>query len=121
MRESEVLEAQNVDLKTQMKNLEEEFKYLKEMWQAHQLECKNMSLLGNNGTREHHHQQQQQHQQHHQNNNLCLNSNNNNGNIGMPELEALKDTNNNKHLNNLDLQLPSLTPLINCNVSFDFY
>lgn len=114
MREAEVLEAQNVDLKSQMKNLEEEFKYLKEMWQAHQLECKNMALLGNNGTREN-----QQQQQHHQNNNLCLNINN--SNIGLSELEALKDTNNNKHLNNLDLQLPSLTPLINCNVSFDFY
>lgn len=127
MRESEVLEAQNVDLKTQMKSLEEEFKYLKEMWQAHQNECKNMSLLGNNGSRENHHHQHhsQQQQQHHQNN-LCHNNNNNNNHNGnlslvMPELETLKDTNNNKHLNNLDLQLPSLTPLINCNVSFDFY
>ena len=107
-----MLEAQNVDLKAQMKSLEEEFKYLKEMWQAHQNECKNMALLGNNGSRENH-------QQHHQNN-LCHN-NNNNLSLIMPELETLKDTNNNKHLNNLDLQLPSLTPLINCNVSFDFY
>lgn len=116
MRESEVLEAQNVDLKTQLKGLEEELKYLQEMWQAHQSECKNMTLIGSNGSRDHHHQQQQ-HQQHNNNNqnNMC--------NISeLSELEeAIKDTNNNKHLNNLDLQLPSLTPLINCNVSFDFY
>lgn len=114
MRESEVLEQQNVDLKTQLKNMEEELKYLTEMWQAHQLECKNMALLGNNNSVRHHQQQQQQHQ----NNHHC----NTNGNLPiMSELEAIKDTNNNKHLNNQDLQLPSLTPLINCNVSFDFY
>lgn len=116
MRESEVLEQQNVDLKTQLKNLEEEMKYLTEMWQAHQLECTNMSLFENKNAARH---QQQQHQQHHhQNNHHC----NNNGNLNlMNELEAIKDTNNNKHMNNQDLQLPSLTPLINCNVSFDFY
>lgn len=112
MRESEVLEQQNVDLKTQLKNMEEEFKYLTEMWQAHQLECKNMSLLGNNNGARH-----QQHHHQNQNNRHCNNSNL----ILMNELESIKDTNNNKHLNNQDLQLPSLTPLINCNVSFDFY
>lgn len=105
MRESETLESQNVDLKTQLKNLEEEYKYLTDMWQAHQLECKNLALLGNTTTNRE------------QNNNS-----NNDGCIGnhLDELEAIKDTNNNKHLNHHD-QLPSLTPLINCNVSFDFY
>lgn len=112
MRESEVLEQQNVDLKTQLKSLEEDFKYLTDMWQAHQVECKNMSLLSNN--RHHQHQQQQHHLQ---NNHHC----NNSQQALMNEIEAIKDTNNNKNLHNLDLQLPSLTPLINCNVSFDFY
>lgn len=101
MRESETLEAQNVDLKTQLKNLEEEYKYLSEMWQSHQLECKSLAMMGTNC--EH-------------------NNNNSNETLGslMDELETIKDTNNNKHLHALD-QLPQLTPLINCNVSFDFY
>lgn len=99
MRESETLEAQNVELKTQLKSLEEEYKYLTDMWQAHQLECKNVSLLGSTTTREP--------------DDGCLEA--------LRELDAaLKDTNNNKHLNDQS-QLPSLTPLINCNVSFDFY
>jgi activating transcription factor 3 len=101
MRESETLEAQNVDLKTQLKNLEEEFKYLQEMWQAHQMECKNMLLLGTQDDQE----------------NNC----NSIDNLLNEHHEALKDTNNNKHLNQDQSQLPSLTPLINCNVSFDFY
>ncbi|KAG5674123.1 hypothetical protein PVAND_004108 [Polypedilum vanderplanki] len=108
MRESETLEAQNVDLKTQLKSLEEEYKYLSDMWQSHQLECKSMALLGTTTTT------------HEQNNNS-------NANIAslIDEIEMIKDTNNNKHLNNnqdqISQQLPSLTPLINCNVSFDFY
>ncbi|CRK89401.1 CLUMA_CG003151, isoform A [Clunio marinus] len=96
MRESETLEAQNVDIKAQLKDLREQYQYLTEMWQAHQMECKNPGLLGNS------------HEQ------------NNNGNsidIQFNEQENIKDTNNNKHLQ----ELPSLTPLINCNLSFDFY
>jgi predicted nuclease with TOPRIM domain len=107
MRESETLETQNVDLKAQLKNLEEEYKYLNEMWQSHQLECKSMALLGAQP---------------------CLNNEtncNSNGSIAslIDEIEMIKDTNNNKHYHNQDQnsQLPSLTPLINCNVSFDFY
>ncbi|CAG9809980.1 unnamed protein product [Chironomus riparius] len=102
MRESETLEAQNVELKTQLKSLEEEYKYLTDMWQAHQHECKNLSLLGSVTNRN--------------TNNIC------DGSLDpLSELDAaLKDTNNNKHLNDQS-QLPSLTPLINCNVSFDFY
>lgn len=94
MRESETLEAQNVDIKSQLKDLKEQYQYLTEMWQAHQLECKNSGLNG--------------HQDHH--NNIMGNPFN--------EHEPIKDTNNNKHLQD---QLPSLTPLINCNLSFDFY
>lgn len=102
MRESETLESQNVELKTQLKNLEEEYKYLTEMWQAHQLECKNLALLGSTGTTRE-----------------TTNGLNDCSLDALSELDAaLKDTNNNKHLND---QLPSLTPLINCNVSFDFY
>ncbi|XP_070491177.1 activating transcription factor 3-like isoform X2 [Chironomus tepperi] len=102
MRESETLEAQNVELKTQLKSLEEEYKYLTDMWQAHQHECKNLALLGSVTNRN--------------TNNIC------DGSLdALSELDAaLKDTNNNKHLNDQS-QLPSLTPLINCNVSFDFY
>lgn len=102
MRESETLEAQNVDIKAQLKDLREQCQYLTEMWQAHQMECKNPGLFGNQE----------------QNNN---NNNNNNGSIGnnqFIEQDMIKDTNNNKHLQD---QLPSLTPLINCNLSFDFY
>lgn len=100
MRESETLEAQNVDIKTQLKDLREQCRYLTEMWQAHQMECKNPGLIC--------HQEQ--------NNN---NSINNNSSIGNQfEHEAIKDNNNNKHHQD---QLPSLTPLINCNLSFDFY
>jgi hypothetical protein len=99
MRESETLEAQNVDIKTQLKDLREQYAYLTEMWQAHQMECKNPGLSGN-------------HEQNH--------NNNNGNNIGnqFNDQETIKDTNNNKHLQD---QLPSLTPLINCNLSFDFY
>lgn len=115
MRESETLESQNVDLKTQLKGLEEEYKYLTDMWQAHQQECKNMVMVNttNNNTTTNSNREQ--------NNNS--NSNNNVLNIMgncLNELEAIKDTNNNKHLIQ-EPQLPSLTPLINCNVSFDFY
>jgi len=99
MRESETLEAQNVDIKAQLKDLREQYQYLTDMWNSHQLECKNPGLIGN-GNQE-------------QNNN----SNNSIGNQFI-EQETLKDTNNNKHLQD---QLPSLTPLINCNLSFDFY
>lgn len=105
MRESETLESQNVELKTQLKSLEEEYKYLTDMWQAHQLDCKNLSILGTTTTNNRH------------TGHLGLND----GSLdALSELDAaLKDTNNNKHLN--QDQLPSLTPLINCNVSFDFY
>lgn len=96
MRESEQLESQNVDLKTQLKDLEEQYRYLTEMWRGHQMECKNPQLL--NGHREQ--------------------NNNNNSSMQNQCTNTLKDTNNNKHLNQ---ELPSLTPLINCNVSFDFY
>jgi hypothetical protein len=96
MRESETLEAQNVDIKSQLKDLREQYQYLTEMWQAHQMECKNPGLNGN----------------HEQNNNgNCIGNH-------FSERESIKDTNNNKHLQD---QLPSLTPLINCNLSFDFY
>lgn len=97
MRESETLEAQNVDLKSQLKDLREQYAYLTEMWQSHQMECKNPGISSN---------QEQNH--------------NNNSSIGnqFNEQETIKDTNNNKHLQE---QLPSLTPLINCNLSFDFY
>lgn len=100
MRESETLEAQNVDIKAQLKDLREQCQYLTEMWQAHQMECKNPGLFGNN-------------QEQNNNNNI-------NGSIGnqFMEQDTIKDTNNNKHLQD---QLPSLTPLINCNLSFDFY
>lgn len=96
MRESETLEAQNVDIKTQLKDLREQYQYLTEMWQAHQMECKNPGLMGG------------------------PESNNNANSIGshFGEQDTIKDTNNNKHLQD---QLPSLTPLINCNLSFDFY
>lgn len=100
MRESETLEAQNVDIKAQLKDLREQYQYLTEMWQAHQLECKNSGLIGNQE----------------QNNNTS--NNNNSIENQFLEQETLKDTNNNKHLQD---QLPSLTPLINCNLSFDFY
>lgn len=93
MRESETLEAQNVDIKAQLKDLREQYSYLTEMWQAHQIECKL------NGNQEH-------------------NGNINNNSNQFMEQETIKDTNNNKHLQD---QLPSLTPLINCNLSFDFY
>lgn len=99
MRESETLEAQNVDIKAQLKDLREQYQYLTDMWNSHQLECKNSGLIGNGNPE--------------QNNN----SNNSIGNQFI-EQETLKDTNNNKHLQD---QLPSLTPLINCNLSFDFY
>lgn len=96
MRESETLEAQNVDIKAQLKDLREQYRYLTEMWQAHQMECKNLGLI--NGNQE---------------------QNNNNISIGNHFEQEIKDTNNNKH-HHQD-QLPSLTPLINCNLSFDFY
>lgn len=98
MRESETLEAQNVDIKSQLKDLREQYRCLTEMWQAHQNECKNHHLMGNE-------------QNHNSNNNNCLVDQ-------YTEQETIKDTNNNKHLQD---QLPSLTPLINCNLSFDFY
>lgn len=98
MRESETLEAQNVDIKSQLKGLREQYRCLTEMWQAHQNECKNLHLMGNE-----------------QNNNSL----NNNCHVDQyTEQETIKDTNNNKHLQD---HLPSLTPLINCNLSFDFY
>lgn len=97
MRESETLEAQNVDIKTQLKDLREQYAYLTDMWQAHQMECKNPGLAGNQ-------------EQNHGNNNSIGNQFN--------DQETLKDTNNNKQFQD---QLPSLTPLINCNLSFDFY
>lgn len=99
MRESETLESQNVDIKSQLKDLQEQCQYLTEMWQAHQLECKNPGLNG------------------HQNNQNNHNNGNNIGNL-YSDQDTIKDTNNNKHLQD---QLPSLTPLINCNLSFDFY
>lgn len=100
MRESETLEAQNVDIKAQLKDLREQYQYLTEMWQAHQMECtKNTILIGN----------QEQNNNHNHNNSI---------ENQFIEQETLKDTNNNKHLQD---QLPSLTPLINCNLSFDFY
>lgn len=103
MRESETLEAQNVELKTQLKSLEDEYKYLTDMWQAHQLECKNLAIIEMT-TQE--------------TNNRIHDANSNH----LSELNAaLKDANNNKHLNQDQNQLPSLTPLINCNMSFDFY
>lgn len=97
MRESETLESQNVDLKAQLKDLREQYTYLTGMWQSHQMECKHPGISGNN-------------EQNHSNNNSIGNQYN--------DQETLKDTNNNKHLQE---QLPSLTPLINCNLSFDFY
>ena len=99
MRESETLEAQNVDIKSQLKDLREQYRYLTEMWQAHQLECKNMGLGGNQ-------------EQNNNSNNNCISDS------FLEQHETIKDTNNNKHLQD---QLPSLTPLINCNLSFDFY
>lgn len=105
MRESETLEAQNVDIKSQLKDLREQLQYLTEMWQAHQLECKNTGLMSN---------------QPDSNDHSNSNNNNNGHSIGnhFSDHETIKDTNNNKHLQD---QLPSLTPLINCNLSFDFY
>lgn len=97
MRESETLEQQNVDLKTQLADLRKEYTGLMEMWQLHQMECKNSVISGNQD-------------QNHSNNDSIGNQFN--------EQETIKDTNNNKHLQE---QLPSLTPLINCNLSFDFY
>lgn len=97
MRESETLEAQNVDLNTQVAELRKEYASLMEMWQLHQMECKNPAITGNQD-------------QNHSNNNRIGNQ--------FSEQETIKDTNNNKHLQE---QLPSLTPLINCNLSFDFY
>lgn len=101
MRESETLEAQNVDIKAQLKDLREQYRYLTEMWQAHQMECKNPGLASGGN--------QEQNNNSHANN--CL------GNQYI-EQDTIKDSNNNKHLQD---QLPSLTPLINCNLSFDFY
>lgn len=96
MRESETLEAQNIDIKTQLKDLREQYQYLTEMWQAHQMECKHPGLIGNQEQNNNGHSIESQFNEH----------------------ETIKDTNNNKHLQD---QLPSLTPLINCNLSFDFY
>jgi len=120
MRESETLESQNVDLKTELKKMEEMYHYLTELWRNHQMECKN----GNNGNNGNNNNNNGNPMNREQNNNN--NSNSEMGltlNCGLRNDEAtIKDSNNNKHLMSQELsQLPSLTPLINCNVSFDSF
>jgi hypothetical protein len=101
MRESESLETQNVDLKSQLKDLREQQRYLDNMWQAHQLECnlrkQDLSSTTLN-TRESSDLQQIANRQ-----------------------NKSKDNNNNKQNLDISNQLPSFSPLINCNLSFDYY
>lgn len=98
MRESESLETQNVDLKNQLKDLREQQRYLESMWQAHQLECnlrKQDIVSSSRGSND---------------NQQTANRQN-----------KSKDSNNNKQTLDTSNQLPSFSPLINCNLSFDFY
>lgn len=101
MRESESLETQNVELKNQLKDLREQQRYLDEMWQAHQLECslRKHDLVSTS----------------------TLNPLVTNGNQHGSRQAKSKDNNNNKQNLNVTNQLPSFSPLINCNLSFDYY
>lgn len=102
MKESESLEAQNVELKNQLKDLREQQRYLDEMWQSHQLECslKKHDMVSASTL-----------------NSIVSNSIQQVGN----RQSKSKDSNNNKQNFNVSNQLPSFSPLINCNLSFDYY
>lgn len=100
MKESDSLEQQNIDLKSQLKDLKEEYQYLTDMWQSHQLECSRKKDLVSKVS-----SSQQPETSNHLENRQAKS----------------KDNNNNKHAINQPTQLPSFSPLINCNLSFDFY
>lgn len=102
MRESESLETQNVDLKNQLKDLREQQRYLESMWQAHQLECnlRKQDIVSSST--------------------LSSRGSNDNQQIANRQNKS-KDSNNNKQILDTSNQLPSFSPLINCNLSFDFY
>lgn len=133
MQESEILESQNVDLKGQMKDLENQRRKLTEMLRLHQMECKNSVAIA--ATREQN------------NNNNIINNNqvtrdsnrnkaernnsNNGGGDSVKSNHPCKDSNNNKQqhtplheLQHDDIdneQLPSLTSIINCKYYGDEY
>ena len=126
MQESEILESQNVDLKGQMKDLENQRRKLTEMLRLHQMECKNSVTIA--AAREQNN-----------NNQVTRDGNRNksertNGADNSKSNHSRKDANNNKQqqqqhtplheLQHEDIdneQLPSLTSIINCKYYGDEY
>lgn len=138
MQESEILESQNVDLKGQMKDLENQRRKLTEMLRLHQMECKNSVAIAaareqnnnNNSNNINHNNQVQR-------NNKAERINGSGGGVGGDNVKSnhsRKDSNNNKQqqqqptplheLQHDDIdneQLPSLTSIINCKYYGDEY
>lgn len=125
MQESEILESQNVDLKGQMKDLENQRRKLTEMLRLHQMECKNSAAIA---------VAREQNNNNNNNNQVTRDGNRNkierhNGGDNV-KCNQRKDTNNNKQhtllheLQHDDIdneQLPSLTSIINCKYYGDEY